>query len=362
MAYAMLIEGGEEHIMEEQDFPQEEDLASYLERHPKLIPIGEIDEDSPPLLVIGREFSLPCGSIDLLCTDETGLTTIVETKLAKNPELRRTVIGQVLEYAAFLWGLPFDDFESKVKDYFNQGIKYRGQSLAEAMSAYRKEYTSPQAEEEAEWTGEGEEWSPDTFRESVRESLKDANFRIVILTDKARDELKRTLRYLETFAADLQVYCVEVKYFGQAKDRRFFVPTLVGFGRPRKEPGLCMLPEQAEEIGMGEVLEFLAGQLEQEDYLWKRESKVSYAYDTREGRLFTLYAYKIHKAICPEISKRTLEKLIDPEELRQRLASEFGDESVDQTTDNVRAFLRSVEDAEKFLDVMNEEVLSRLKA
>ena len=45
MAYAMLIEGGEEHIMEEQDFPQEEDLASYLERHPKLIPIGEIDED-----------------------------------------------------------------------------------------------------------------------------------------------------------------------------------------------------------------------------------------------------------------------------------------------------------------------------
>ncbi|MEA3459610.1 MAG: hypothetical protein U9R11_02880, partial [Chloroflexota bacterium] len=149
--------------------------------------------------------------------------------------------------------------------------------------------------------------------------------------------------------------------FGKARDRRFFVPTLVGFGRPGKKPGPCMLPEQAEEIGMGEVLEFLVRQLEQEDYLWKREGQASYAYFTREGRLFTLFAHKKTQSIMPAISKSTLEKekLIDSEELHQRLASELGTE---QTVENVRAFLHSVEDAEKFLDVMNEELFSKLKA
>ncbi|MEA3344665.1 MAG: hypothetical protein U9Q78_00200, partial [Chloroflexota bacterium] len=82
-----------------------------------------------------------------------------------------------------------------------------------------------------------------------------------------------------------------------------------------------------------------------------------------EGRLFTLFAHKKTRSIMPAISKSTLEKkLIDPQELYQRLASELGAESVDQTVENVREFLHSVEDAEKFLDVMNEEVLSKLKA
>jgi len=38
---------------------------------------------------------------------------IVETKLERNAEIRRKVIGQVLEYAAHLWGMQSDEF-----DYF----------------------------------------------------------------------------------------------------------------------------------------------------------------------------------------------------------------------------------------------------
>ena len=40
------------------------------------------------------------GSIDLLLSDQDGILTILETKLADNPEITREVVGQVLEYAA----------------------------------------------------------------------------------------------------------------------------------------------------------------------------------------------------------------------------------------------------------------------
>jgi hypothetical protein len=44
--------------------------------------------------------SIGSWSLDHLLVDQEGILTLVETKLAENPESRREVIGQVLEYAA----------------------------------------------------------------------------------------------------------------------------------------------------------------------------------------------------------------------------------------------------------------------
>ena len=49
------------------------------------------------------------GYTDLIGVDTDGNVLVVETKLAKNPEIRRKVIGQVVEYAAYLWQMPFDN-------------------------------------------------------------------------------------------------------------------------------------------------------------------------------------------------------------------------------------------------------------
>ena len=53
---------------------------------------------SPPRTV-GREVLTAAGLIDVLYVSPAGLVTIVETKLWRNPEARREVVGQILDYA-----------------------------------------------------------------------------------------------------------------------------------------------------------------------------------------------------------------------------------------------------------------------
>lgn len=53
----------------------------------------------------GREVETEVGPIDVLLVSESGRIGIVETKLAYNPEGRRKVVAQVLDYAAHLAGV-----------------------------------------------------------------------------------------------------------------------------------------------------------------------------------------------------------------------------------------------------------------
>ena len=49
--------------------------------------------------------------IDLIYLNDSGFITIWECKLWRNPEARRKVIGQVLDYAKDLAKLNFSDFQ-----------------------------------------------------------------------------------------------------------------------------------------------------------------------------------------------------------------------------------------------------------
>jgi hypothetical protein len=67
-----------------------------LNDSPELIPTKVEDQAA----IFTREAGLPgSGSTDLVGVDAQGNILIVETKLARNGEIRRKVIGQVLEYA-----------------------------------------------------------------------------------------------------------------------------------------------------------------------------------------------------------------------------------------------------------------------
>jgi hypothetical protein len=80
-----------------------------LYQSPELIPL-RAGENAPRVFV--RESGLPgSGSTDLLDVDSDGNIYVVECKLASNSEIRRKVIGQVLEYAAFLWNMQYEDFD-----------------------------------------------------------------------------------------------------------------------------------------------------------------------------------------------------------------------------------------------------------
>ncbi len=87
----------------ERKFEDEAALQNILYQSPEIIPIEKLGEDFLKPKVFIKEAGLPgSGNTDLIGIDEKGGITIVECKLATNIDIRRKVIGQVLEYAAHL--------------------------------------------------------------------------------------------------------------------------------------------------------------------------------------------------------------------------------------------------------------------
>lgn len=82
----------------------EAEFQNLLIESPSLIAIDEIRENASPLVFAMSEFGLPgSGATDVLAFSAEGGIAIIECKLATNPEIKRKVIGQILEYASYLW-------------------------------------------------------------------------------------------------------------------------------------------------------------------------------------------------------------------------------------------------------------------
>lgn len=96
----------------------EAQLQEILFRDPDIVPVEDISSDTElsPIKLMLKEVGLPgSGATDLVGIDKNGNIYIIETKLARNPEVRRQVIGQILEYAAFLHEKGLDWLDDVVK-------------------------------------------------------------------------------------------------------------------------------------------------------------------------------------------------------------------------------------------------------
>jgi hypothetical protein len=86
-------------------------LQELLVDHPQLLPVDELRADVGELLCIGREVSAgEAGSIDNLYLSTGGYPVLVETKLWKNPQARREVLSQVMDYMKELVTKDFEWF------------------------------------------------------------------------------------------------------------------------------------------------------------------------------------------------------------------------------------------------------------
>lgn len=90
-------------------------VQSLIHQHPALLPIGRLEpafEDCRPICM---ELPLPSGFADNLLVTPAGDLVVVETKLWRNPEARRKVVGQILDYAKDLSGFSYSDLEKAVR-------------------------------------------------------------------------------------------------------------------------------------------------------------------------------------------------------------------------------------------------------
>lgn len=90
-------------------------LRDLIATHPSILPVHDLDPSYGRLITITRELSIPgVGFIDVLLMDEHGRLVVVECKLWRNPQARREVVGQILDYARELSRFAYEDLQRQV--------------------------------------------------------------------------------------------------------------------------------------------------------------------------------------------------------------------------------------------------------
>jgi hypothetical protein len=90
-------------------------LQKLISRHPNVLPIEQIEPALTPAIPICMELPLASGFVDNLYATPDGDLIVGETKLFRNPEARREVVGQVIDYAKDLSALSYEQLEDAIK-------------------------------------------------------------------------------------------------------------------------------------------------------------------------------------------------------------------------------------------------------
>ena len=89
-------------------------LRDTLLAHPDILPVRDIAPSFGPLVSLCRELRTDVGPIDAVFINQHGQLTLVECKLWRNPEARRKVVAQVLDYASAISRWTYSDLQRQV--------------------------------------------------------------------------------------------------------------------------------------------------------------------------------------------------------------------------------------------------------
>jgi hypothetical protein len=90
-------------------------LQELIHHHPELLPIDEIEPALTPLVPVCLELPTPSGPIDNLFVTPGGGLVLAECKLWRNPEARRQVVAQAIDYARCLIHWTYEDLEGAIR-------------------------------------------------------------------------------------------------------------------------------------------------------------------------------------------------------------------------------------------------------
>ena len=98
----------------------EAELQDLLFRSPQALPLAAIDAAYADAVPVCKELATPSGNVDALYVNHLGRLTITEFKLWRNPQARREVIGQILDYAKDLASWAYEDLQREVSKRLNK--------------------------------------------------------------------------------------------------------------------------------------------------------------------------------------------------------------------------------------------------
>jgi hypothetical protein len=187
-----------EHLDPREKMFDEKWLQDLLMTHPDLLPTGEIESVFAPLTFIGREVPVTGGRIDLLFLSPYGYPVIVETKLWRNPESRREVVGQVLDFAFALSKWDYEQLDEQI-NHLAHGAGGTKTTIRSLMKKQLEKFAVDYSE----------------FRENVEKNLSLGRFLVAVVGDKIRSSSRDIFEGLNRYPGlGLELAMIELECFG----------------------------------------------------------------------------------------------------------------------------------------------------
>jgi chemotaxis signal transduction protein len=187
---------GELAVIAARPFPEERQegyLHRILESEPQFVaPLDNETGELLPIVVVASKLKLPSGDeLDLLLLDSRGIFTLCELKRGR---VVRKTVGQILDYAAQLAEMSWDDLQKQI-DQARQRLR---EQIEQA----------------------GGEWDEESFTDdALRDQLKSP--RLVIVGWQIEEDTLRIVRWLQQQGINIE--CYGFSYFS-AENFEVFVP------------------------------------------------------------------------------------------------------------------------------------------
>ena len=171
-------------------------LQQLLAHNPQALPIAEIESFLEGAIPICLELSTRAGPIDLVLATPRGDIVLVECKLWRNPQARREVVGQIIDYAKELPRLSYETFEAAIRGSEPAGKATKTDSLYQRTGA--------------EAAGVDEK----CFIDAVARNLRRGRFLLLVVGDGIREGVESITEFLQQHAGmHFTLALVEVAIF-----------------------------------------------------------------------------------------------------------------------------------------------------
>ena len=225
---------GELEPLTEERFETEDLLQELIGQHPELLAGEQMRPDDPlRWILIRREMPIEGWALDHLLIDQHSRPTLVEVKRGSNREIRRNIVGQMLDYAATaasVWS------ERDMRRIFEESQDEPDRVISDLLR-------------------DDVEADIDSFWERVATNLEANRLRLLFVADEIPAELERVVKFLnEHTRENLEVLAVEVKqYPGQFGDA--LVSRVIGQVEAQPKNGGGM--RQSKKMTLQEFLDAL---------------------------------------------------------------------------------------------------------
>ncbi len=189
-----------------EDSVSEEYIQRLVHEHPSCLPIAEIDPTFIGPVPVCMELQTPAGPIDNFMVTPSGLPVLVECKLWRNPEGRREVVGQILDYAKELSRWSSSDLEREVR----RRLKRDGTVLLDLVRE-----VDPSVDEIQ-------------FNDALTSNLRRGRFLLLIVGDGIREGVEAIAEYLQAHAGlHFSLGLVEMPIFDLPNGDRLVTPRVL---------------------------------------------------------------------------------------------------------------------------------------